>query len=71
MAVVYSEEIPNDYILKDFKHAQFLTDCTSGTTACKDKSFISETSNFRFFDIRCPVEEKKRVAVDVILTFTV
>ena len=42
------------FILKDFKKAQILTDCISGTTTCRDKSFISETRNVLFFEIRCP-----------------
>ena len=55
---------------KDFKNAQFLTDCISGTTACRDKMFISETRNDFFVEIRCP-DGRKNVAVEVLLTLMV
>ena len=48
-------------ILKDFKNAQFLTDCISGTTACRDNIF-SYRKPAASFSLRYDVqlgEEKK------------
>ena len=56
---IYTRSVQGiDDMLKDFKNAQFVTDCISDTSTCRDKIFISETRNVLFFEIRSPAGRK-------------
>ena len=52
------------------KNAQFLKDCISENTTCRDNICISKSHKVFLFEIRycpiCPAGRKKRVAIDVI-----